>query len=254
MSVVRKAMMRAALRSLAVCMGFCLTGLAIASPVAFAEGSLASGAGSVPTAVASRLAVLGHAGGSASSGRGSALKAKPLVVPGAGADRRAVLDQARPQDGCAQGAARGRADRRGRVRGGGRRAARRPASACGRERLVKKLAPKVAATASHVAFAGGSSALGGTGGSPLESPLVVPEGVSLLGGQSVHEAEEARRASPEAAVARQESQTKYEGLDPEEAAKLAGEVFPEMVDHPAGGLPQLPEGQSITNIIGANAA
>ncbi len=107
---------------------------------------------------------------------------------------------------------------------------------------------------SPVAFAEGSSTLGGAGGSPLESALVVPDGLSLLGGQSVREAEEARRASPEATVARQESQTKYEGLGAEEALKLAGEVFPGVVDHPAGGLPQLPEGQHITTIIGANAA
>jgi RHS repeat-associated protein len=108
--------------------------------------------------------------------------------------------------------------------------------------------------ASPVAFAEGSSALGGTGGSPLENPLVVPEGLPLLGEQSVQEIEEARRASPEAVIARQESQTKYEGLSAGEASKLAGEVFPGMVDHPAGGLPQLPEGEHITNIIGANAA
>jgi RHS repeat-associated protein len=110
------------------------------------------------------------------------------------------------------------------------------------------------AFASPVAFAEGSSALGGTGGSPLESPLVVPEGLPLLGEQSVQEIEEARRASPEAVIARQESQTKYEGLSAGEASKLAGEVFPGVVDNPAGGLPQLPEGEHITNIIGANAA
>jgi hypothetical protein len=108
------------------------------------------------------------------------------------------------------------------------------------------------ALASPVAFAEGS--LGGTGGSPLESPLVVPEGLPLTGSQSVEDAEEARSASPEAVVARQESQTKYEGLGAEEAAKLVGEVFPGVVDHPAGGLPQLPEGRRITAFVDANAA
>jgi RHS repeat-associated protein len=110
------------------------------------------------------------------------------------------------------------------------------------------------AVAAPVAFAEGTAALGGTGGSPLESPLVVPEAELLLGGETVSNVEEARRASPEATVARQESQTKYEGLGAEEASKLAEETFPGIVDHPAGGLPQLPEGQRITSIIGANAA
>jgi len=110
------------------------------------------------------------------------------------------------------------------------------------------------AVCAPAAAAEGSPALGGTGGSPLESPLVVPEAQSLLGGQGLSEAEEARRASPEAAVARQESQSKFEGLGAGEASKLAGEVFPGVVDHLAGGPPQLPEGQRITDFIGANAA
>ena len=104
------------------------------------------------------------------------------------------------------------------------------------------------------AFAEGSSALGGTGSSSLENPLVVPQAQSLLGSQGVSEAEEARRDSPEAAAAREASQTKYEGLSTEEAAKLAGEAFPAIVDRPAGGLPALPEGQHIANITGANSA
>lgn len=52
MSVVRRPTMKAALKSLVVCMGFCLTGLAIASPVAFAGGSSTMGEagslGSIP--------------------------------------------------------------------------------------------------------------------------------------------------------------------------------------------------------------
>jgi hypothetical protein len=110
------------------------------------------------------------------------------------------------------------------------------------------------AVAVPVAFADGTAVLGGTGGSPLESPLVVPGGLPLLGEQSAHDAEEAQRASPEAAIARQESQTKYEGLGAEEASRLVGEIFPGVMDHPDGGLPNLPEGQHITNIIDANAA
>ncbi len=110
------------------------------------------------------------------------------------------------------------------------------------------------AVAAPAAFAEGTAVLGGTGDSPLESPLVVPETLPLLGGEAVSNAEEARRESPEAAVARQKSQTAYQALNAEEGAKLAATVFPTVVDDPAGGLPQLPEGQRITNIIGANAA
>jgi RHS repeat-associated protein len=110
------------------------------------------------------------------------------------------------------------------------------------------------AVASPAAFAEGSSTLGGTGGSSRESPLIVPEAQSLLGGEGVSEADEARRDSPEAVAAREASQTKYEGLSTEEAAKLAGEAFPAIVDHAAGGLPPLPEGQHVTNITGADIA
>jgi RHS repeat-associated protein len=112
----------------------------------------------------------------------------------------------------------------------------------------------LAAVSSPSAFAEGSPVLGGTGGSSLESPLVVPEAQSLVGGQGVSEAEEARRTSPEAAVSRQESQTKYEGMNAEEAAKLAASVFPAVVDHSAGGLPQLPEGQHIATFTSADTA
>ncbi len=46
-------------------------------------------------------------------------------------------------------------------------------------------------------------------------------------------------------MAREASRTKFEGLDPGQAAKLAGEAFPHLVDDPAGGAPQLPAGQRI---------
>ena len=64
------------------------------------------------------------------------------------------------------------------------------------------------ALCSASATAEGVPALGGIGGSPLESPLVVPEALSLTGSQSVEDVEETRRASPEATVAREESRTK----------------------------------------------
>ena len=96
--------------------------------------------------------------------------------------------------------------------------------------------------------------LGGTGGAPLESPLVVGEAQSLVGGEGVAAAEEAHRDSPEAVVAREESQTKFDHLDREQAAKLAAEVFPKLVDDPAGGPPRLPDGQKLTGFVSDQAA
>ncbi len=110
-----------------------------------------------------------------------------------------------------------------------------------------------------VGYAGSASAeestvLGGTGSSPLESPLVVPEARALLGGESVSDVEEARRMSPEAVAARTASATAYEGLSAEQAAKQAEESFPGLIDHPAGGPPQLPAGQTITGYLSDDAA
>ncbi len=85
------------------------------------------------------------------------------------------------------------------------------------------------------------------------SPLVVSGVQPLDEGQQAQGAEEARLSNPEAVEAREASQTSHEGLDPEEAATLAKESFPGVVDHPAGGPPQLPEGQHVTGIIGADA-
>jgi hypothetical protein len=78
----------------------------------------------------------------------------------------------------------------------------------------------------------------------LGGPLMVPDAEALVGGQ-LAAAEESRLANPEAVAEREASRTKYEGLDAEQAAKLAGEAFPHIVDDPAGGPPQLPEGQRI---------
>ncbi len=122
--------------------------------------------------------------------------------------------------------------------------------------VLKCLACVLAAFALFTATASaeGVSALGGTGGSPLESPLVVPEGLPLTGSQSVEDAEEAQRASPEAVLSCQQSQTKYEGLGAEEAGRLAAEVFPGVVGEPAGGPPRLPAGQSITGFPSVDVA
>ena len=80
---------------------------------------------------------------------------------------------------------------------------------------------------------------------PLESRLAIPGAQPLLGTEATTDAEEVRLTSPEAVAAREESQTKWEGLDAAEAAELAGHTFPGVIESPDGGL-QLPEGESVT--------
>jgi YD repeat-containing protein len=98
------------------------------------------------------------------------------------------------------------------------------------------------------------AALGGSAGSPLGSQLVVPGAQPLLGGEAASDAEEAMQASPELAVAREQSQTEYESLSSSQAAQLARSTFPAMIDEPAGGPPVLPEGQRIHDFINADTA
>jgi RHS repeat-associated protein len=113
-----------------------------------------------------------------------------------------------------------------------------------------------------VAFGAGSSA---EGASAEASPAGEGGGASSLGsslvtlgsptqGEQAQAAEQAKLASPEAVAAREESQSKYEGLDPGQAAKLAGEAFPGTIDRPAGTLPQLPAGQQVVGYPADNAA
>jgi streptogramin lyase len=84
---------------------------------------------------------------------------------------------------------------------------------------------------------------------------VAPEAQqAILGEESVSDAEETKRLSPEAVAARIASTTAYEGLSAEQAAKLGKELFPGLIDHPAGGPPQLPTGQTITGYLTNNAA
>jgi RHS repeat-associated protein len=131
--------------------------------------------------------------------------------------------------------------------------------ACLRRSLILGLACCIASaahapTGALAQGAGPSSGTGDSGAALLESPLVVPEAQPLLGGESASDAEEARRASPEAVTAREESQTKYEGLNAEEAAKLAERTFPGVIAQPGGGLPRLPEGSSVTGYPTDNTA
>jgi streptogramin lyase len=100
----------------------------------------------------------------------------------------------------------------------------------------------------------GSPSVEGSGASSssLGSPLVTPG--SPTEGQQAQAAEEAKLANPEAVAAREESQTKYEGLSDEAAQKLAGEAFPAVIDEQAGGPPKLPSGQQITSYLNGNVA
>ena len=103
-----------------------------------------------------------------------------------------------------------------------------------------------------VAFGEGLLGVSGSGSSVFGSELVAPE--AALGGQGASEVAEVERANPEAVVAREESQTKYGGLDSKEAGKLAAEVFPGVVGHVAGGVPALPDGEWVSGYSGASVA
>jgi RHS repeat-associated protein len=96
-----------------------------------------------------------------------------------------------------------------------------------------------------------SSAEGSGVSSSLSGALVTPD--SPAQGEQTQAVEQARLASPEAVTAREESRTKYEGLGSGQAAKLAGEVFPEVIDRPAGTL-QLSGGQQVVGYPADNVA
>jgi YD repeat-containing protein len=88
----------------------------------------------------------------------------------------------------------------------------------------------------------------------VEHPLAMAESQPLLGDQAIAEADEAQRSNPEAVATREASETKYQDLKEEEAAKLAQETFPATIDDPAGGPPTLMEGQRITGFVNADVA
>jgi len=105
--------------------------------------------------------------------------------------------------------------------------------------------------------ASGAESLGGEGSAEapvLSNQLVVGAAEPLLGSEQQQLAEEARRDNPEAVMAREASQTMFEGLGAEQAAKLASEVFSRIVEDPAGGPPQLPAGQQIVAYPTSNTA
>jgi RHS repeat-associated protein len=85
----------------------------------------------------------------------------------------------------------------------------------------------------------------------LSGPLVVGAEPLIEGGSG----EEAGSVNPEVVAEREKSRTRFEGLDAEQAAQVAGEAFPVMVNQLAGGPPSsLPGGEQITRFVSADAA
>ena len=109
---------------------------------------------------------------------------------------------------------------------------------------------------SAVAFGAGASSVSGpdSSSSSLEGSLGVPGMQVLDGGEQAQDAKEAQRSSPEAVVAREESELRYAGLNGVEAGKLAREAFPAVIEEPGGGPPQLSAGERIVGFPAVNAA
>jgi virginiamycin B lyase len=84
-------------------------------------------------------------------------------------------------------------------------------------------------------------------------PLVIPGAQLLDGGEQRADAAFAHHESPEAWLAREESQAKFEGLNASQAAKLASEAFPEAIAKPAAP-PEMPAGAKITGYPTDNSA
>jgi DNA-binding beta-propeller fold protein YncE len=92
----------------------------------------------------------------------------------------------------------------------------------------------------------------GEAGGSLSGVLVTPG--SPVEGEQLQAQAEAQRGNPDAGAEREASGTKFEGLNAEQAAKVAGEAFPGVIDEPAGGPPRLPAGQSIVGYPSDNVA
>lgn len=110
---------------------------------------------------------------------------------------------------------------------------------------------------------GGSRPSAGT--VPVSSPSASVSLLSLSSGslsfgsgftqaEALWAEEEARRASPEAVVAREESESAFSALGPRESEELALHVFPGLVEKPAGGMPALPAGERLLSFASEFAA
>jgi RHS repeat-associated protein len=93
--------------------------------------------------------------------------------------------------------------------------------------------------------AGSTSVADSEANTSLPDTLVVPAVQTLDGAQQEHDLTEANLSSPEAAVAREDSSTAYEGLTASAAGSELETAFPTLVKEPSGGPPSLPPGQRV---------
>jgi DNA-binding beta-propeller fold protein YncE len=84
--------------------------------------------------------------------------------------------------------------------------------------------------------------------------FAIPGLQGIDGNQQALDAERARRASPEAFVARERSRTKFAHLGATGAARVAREVFPALVERRDGGMPVLPAGDKLRRFSAENVA
>lgn len=110
------------------------------------------------------------------------------------------------------------------------------------------------AVSSPAALAEGASSRAASSQSPLAGSLMVAAVQRLVDNQGASQAEAVRLSSPEAVLAREMSQTAHQHLNRAQAAQLAREAFPAVIDQPLGGPPSLPKGQRITGFAKANVA
>src|ERR1700677_2657646 len=100
-----------------------------------------------------------------------------------------------------------------------------------------------------VPASGSASASTLSGSQSREAPplgsFVVPSVQKLDGDQQALDAERARRASPSAFLARRRSRTEFAHLGAAQAARVAREAFPGLVEKRDGGAPELPDGETI---------
>jgi streptogramin lyase len=103
-----------------------------------------------------------------------------------------------------------------------------------------------------VASADGAPVTGGTGNLLLESSMDLPASQLLAPETKVQE--EARRANPEAVMAREQSRAEFEGLDTPQATAVDANAFSVSIEKVAGGPPSLPGDEKITSYPTDNSA
>ncbi|MGB8966823.1 MAG: hypothetical protein WCB99_14400, partial [Candidatus Cybelea sp.] len=83
---------------------------------------------------------------------------------------------------------------------------------------------------------------------------MVPGAEFLLGSEQELLVRQNKRTNPLAVDAREVSRTEFEGLDQAQAASLARQAFPGVLDRSAGGAPQLPRGARVLDYATAHVA